>query len=335
MSETETLSLEAARELLTTALAASGLRLGAARSVALALAAAEAEGQMGHGFSRLAEYAAQVRTGKVDRAAVPNLEVTGQSAALVDARHGFAYPAIDVAIDWATSTAGETGVASVGIFRSHHSGALSVHVDKIARAGFIGLMVTNAPAAIAPWGSNTPLFGTNPIAFAAPRASGAPLVIDLSLSRVARGKVMHAKKTGRPIPEGWALDADGNPTTDAEAALGGSMVAIGEAKGTALAMMVEVLAATLTGAVPSADMSSFFDAEGPPPGTGQYLLVIRPPDSAGFAERLETLLRRIEAMEGARLPGSRRIAALRKAETQGIIVPRQYVETARALAAGA
>ena len=129
--------------------------------------------------------------------------------------------------------------------------------------GLIGIMVANTPAAIAPWGGNKPLYGTNPIAFAAPRAGQDPLVIDLSLSVVARGKVMNAKKTGQSIPEGWALDKDGQSTTDPNAALdGGTMVPIGEAKGTALALMVEILAASLTGANTSADMPSFFASSG-------------------------------------------------------------------------
>jgi (2R)-3-sulfolactate dehydrogenase (NADP+) len=211
---------------------------------------------------------------------------------------------------------------------------LSLQVDKIAREGCLGLMVANTPAGIAPWGSSKPVFGTNPIAFAAPRASAPPLVIDLSLSRVARGKVMHAKRTGQPIPLGWALDADGAPTTDPTAALAGSMVPIGEAKGTALALMVEILAAAFTGAHASTEVSSFFTADGPPPGSGQFLLALRPPKDPGFADRLEAILGLIEGLEGARLPGSRRAEAIERSRNEGITVPLQYIEEARRLAAG-
>lgn len=196
----------------------------------------------------------------------------------------------------------------------------------------IGIMVANAPAAIAPWGSNTAVFGTNPIAFSAPRKDGPPLVIDLSLSRVARGKVMHAKKSGTAIPEGWALDAEGNPTTDPEAALAGTMVPIGEAKGTALALMVEVLAASLTGANISRDTGSFFTADGPPPGTGQFLLAIAPPDGDAFTARIGDLLGLIESLDGARLPGTRRLAVRAEATANGLNVPRAYLEGARRLA---
>jgi (2R)-3-sulfolactate dehydrogenase (NADP+) len=331
-SETESISLEDATALLARAFRTSGVPDTCALSVASALVAAEAEGQVGHGFSRLGDYVAQVRSGKVVAGATPTCEASGAASLTVDAGHGFAYPALDLAIARGVETARETGCAAVSVTRSHHCGALSVQVDRIARAGMIGLMVANAPAAIAPWGSKQPLFGTNPIAFAAPRALEPPLVIDLSLSRVARGKVMNAKKSGKSIPLGWALDSGGQPTTDPEAALAGSMVPIGEAKGTALALMVEILAAVLGGAQLSADMPSYFTADGPPPGSGQFLLFLRPGDATAFAARLETLLGQIAAAEGARLPGTRRLAALERAHTHGLDVPRPYLQEARALA---
>lgn len=331
-ADTETISLENATVLLTKALMANGVPESTATSVATALVAAQAEGQAGHGFSRLSDYVAQVRSGKIVADAVPVATASGAAALSVDAGHGFAFPALDLGIANGVACARDTGCAAVTIARSHHCGALSVTVDRIAQAGMIGLMVANTPAAIAPFGSNVPLYGTNPIAFAAPRADAPPLVIDLSLSVVARGKVMNAHKTGQAIPEGWALDADGSPTTDPKAALAGSMVPIGGAKGTALALMVEVLAATLTGAQGSAGMPSYFDADGPPPGSGQFLFILRPGDSAGFALRLEALLGQIAAAPGARLPGSRRLASLQMARTEGLEVPRIYLDNARALA---
>ncbi len=331
-SDTQTISIADARSLMERALLRAGVSEVSARSVAKALVMAEAEGQVGHGFSRLSDYIAQVGTGKVNGAAVPSVQKTGAAALIVDAQNGFAYPALDLAIETGMRLARDAGCAAMSITRSHHCGALSVQVDRIAQQGLIGLMVANAPAAIAPWGSNVPLYGTNPIAFAAPRQNGPPLVIDLSLSRVARGKVMNAKKTGQPIPKGWALDKDGNATTNPDAALAGSMVAIGEAKGTALALMVEILAAALTGAQFSAGMPSYFTADGPPPGSGQFLLAIKPGDGPGFAQRIEALLGQIAALDGARLPGALRRAALERARTHGIDVPRAYLQTARALA---
>ncbi len=297
----------------------------AAASVAEALVAAEAEGQVGHGFSRLEDYVAQVRSGKVK--AKPEIVVrrVAPAALLVDADNGFAYPAIDRAIAEGVEVARSLGVATMAITRSHHCGALSVQVEKIARQGLVGMMFANAPAAIAPWGAKTPVFGTNPIAFAAPRADADPLVIDLSLSRVARGKVMHAKKSGQPIPEGWALDKDGQPTTDADAALQGSMLPIGAAKGAVLALVVETLAAVMTGANLSKEASSFFNAEGPPPGVGQFLIAMKPHDHAAFVARFEALLTSIAEMDGTRLPGERRLAAIAASRQNGIRVPAKFI----------
>jgi len=334
VADSECISIEAAEALVTSAFEAVGAPEANAKSVAAALVAAEAEGQVGHGFSRIADYAAQAKSGKVKADARPRHKATGLSALSVDAGNGFAYPALDAAIDWGIQTAQEHGCASMGISRSHHCGALSVQVDKIAQAGLIGIMVANSPPAMAPWGAHKGIFGTNPIAFSAPRADQPPLVIDLSLSRVARGKVMHAKKTGAEIPEGWALGPDGEPTTDPETALSGTMLPIGDAKGTALALMVEVLAACLAGANLSQDVSSFFTSDGPPPGAGQFLMALRPGDAGDFGVRLEALLGSIEALDGARLPGTRRIEALAQAKADGIRVPVAYLETARALAAG-
>jgi len=329
---TERLSIDAATGLMERALRHVGVPAETAASVAAALVAAEAEGQRGHGFSRLADYVAQVRSGKIKAGAAPSLVHTAPAAVRVDAGYGFAYPALDMAIPALARLAHEFGCASASIVRSHHCGALSVQVEKIAKRGLVGLMVANAPAAIAPCGSAEPVYGTNPIAFAAPRANADPLVIDMSLSRAARGKVMHAKKTGQPIPGDWALDRDGNPTTDAEAALAGSLIPIGGAKGAALALLVEILAGPMTGANFSREAGSFFTADGPAPGTGQFLMALKPPDDVDFASRVEALLGAITALDGARLPGSGRTERLRQARREGIEVARAYLASAHSLA---
>ena len=163
------------------------------------------------------------------------------------------------------------------------------------------------------------MFGTNPVAFACPLEGRAPIVIDMSLSKVARGNIVTAKQRGEKIPEGWALDEHGKPTTDPDAALRGTMVPAGEAKGTALALIVELLAAGLTGANFAAEASSYLDAKGPPPGTGQLLIAF---DPAAFGDdaisRFAVLASSIEEQAGARLPGARRIAARKKAAAEGL-----------------
>lgn len=314
---------DAAETLVRTALERSGTSPQNAGSVAHALVAAEIDGQAGHGFSRVASYAAQARSGKVNGHATPEIAHRSPAFVGIDAGNGFAFPAIDLAIETLAQLAPETGIAGAGIRRSHHCGQLGAHVEQLAEHGLVALMVANTPKAMAPWGGRSPLFGTNPIAFAAPRESEAPLVIDLSLSKVARGKIMAASKAGKDIPEGWALDRDGQPTTDPAAALAGTMIPAGDAKGAALALIVEILAATLTGANHSFEATSFFDAEGDPPGVGQTLIAFAPGalSGGGFPERLEGLLTAILAQEGTRLPGMKRLEARAAAERDGVAVP--------------
>jgi len=333
MQASERLSLSDAEALITSAFVAASVPEPAARSVARALVAAEAEGQVGHGFSRVEDYIAQVKTGKIKADAVVGIQEAGTTSLLADAGNGFAYPALDAVIERGADLALQHGCAMMGITRSHHCGALSIQVEKLGRKGLVAIMVANSPAAMAPFGAKDAVFGTNPIAFSAPRDGTDPLVIDLSLSTVARGKVMNAHKAGKPIPEGWALDSDGNPTTDAAAALAGTMLPVGGAKGTGLALMVEILASVMTGAAFSNQASSFFKADGPPPGVGQFLIAMKPQDVL-FGSRLEDLLGLIENMEGARLPGTRRATAIREAVGNGIDVPKRYLDAIRPLAGG-
>ena len=317
------------------ALEASDVAEGNARAVADALVAAEIDGQKGHGLSRVASYAAQARSGKVDGHAVPQVERAAAAFLRVDAGNGFAFPALERAIEALVPLAAETGIAAAGVARSHHCGQLARHVERLAERGCVALMVANTPKAMAPWGGNAPLFGTNPVAFAAPRPGAAPIVIDLSLSKVARGKVMAAAKRGEAIPDDWALDAEGRPTTDPEAALAGSMVPAADAKGAALALIVEILAATLTGANHSFDASSFFEAEGAPPGVGQMLIALDASrvGGQGYPARIRALVEAIEAQEGARLPGSRRLELRARALAEGLAVAPSLVEEIEAIAA--
>src|SRR5580704_2622134 len=291
-----------------------------ARCVARELVAAEADGLTGHGLSRLPSYAAQAKAGKVDGFAVPQASRPRAGAALIDAGHGFAYPAIALAETILPEMARAAGIACAGIARSHHCGAAGHPVERLAQAGLVAMLFANTPGAIAPWGGAKAVFGTNPIAFACPLPGAAPIVVDLSLSKVARGNILAARQKGERIPEGWALDAAGKSTTDPQAALAGTMLPLGDAKGTALALMVELLAAGLTGANFAADASSFLDAEGPPPGTGQLIIALDPAAFGGSAEHFAGLIASIEAQPGTRLPGARRLAARRKAASDGLVL---------------
>jgi (2R)-3-sulfolactate dehydrogenase (NADP+) len=308
-----------------------------AQSVATALAQAQCDGQAGHGVSRIKSYCLQAQSGKVNGMATPAVVAQTQAAVRIDAANGFAFAAIDLALDELVKRSQTQGIACASITRSHHFGVAGWHVERLAMQGMVGLIVGNSPAAIAPQGGAKPLFGTNPIAFAAPMQDDAPLVIDLSLSQVARGKVMVAAKEGQSIPEGWGLDIHGNPTTDPHAVLAGSMLPMGQAKGAALVLMVEILSAALAGANFGFEASSFFEAEGEPPGVGQTLLCFNPDLMSGgaFATRLETLLAAILVQDGTRLPGSRRLTQREQAQTAGITLSSTLYDELMAVAQGA
>jgi (2R)-3-sulfolactate dehydrogenase (NADP+) len=294
---------------------------GNARSVARALVTAEADGLKGHGLSRLPSYIAQAKVGKVDGFAKPELARARPGLLAIDAANGFAFPAIDIAVTALSEVTRSQGVAAAAIRRSHHCGAAGHPVERLAEAGLVALMFANTPAGMAPWGGSKAVLGTNPIAFACPLTGRAPLVIDLSLSKVARGNIVVAKQRGEKIPHGWALDERGQPTTDPDAALAGTMIPAGGAKGAALALMVELLAAGFTGANFAADTSSFLDARGPPPGTGQ-LIVALDPSAFGYdaVARFAGLAASIEQQPGARLPGARRLAIRQKAASKGLMI---------------
>ncbi len=322
MADVLTVKIADAEAAVTAAIGAANASLGNARSVARALVAAEIDGQRGHGLSRVASYCAQARSGKVDGHAVPSLHRVAPAFLRVDAANGFAFPAIEMACEALPGVCAQTGLASVAVTRSHHCGQAGRHVEWLAERGLLALMFANTPEAMAPWGGRRAVFGTNPIAFAAPMSNGRPLVVDLSLSKVARGKVMSAAVKGEAIPEGWALDADGKATTDPKAALGGTMVAMGDAKGAALALIVEVMAAALTGACFAFEASSFFTADGTSPGVGQLIIAFDAERTAGagFGDRMARLVAEMESQPGVRLPGSRRFEQRARAESQGFSV---------------
>jgi len=329
---TRRLDIAAAEALAASALARAGANAAAAQAAGRALVLAERDDLPSHGLSRVTFYAAQLRSGKIAGDVSPSVETDG-AVVRVDARAGLAFPAIDAGIGAGLTAARDLGLAALSVANSHHFGVASHPVERIAEAGMIGLAFSNSPAAMAPWGGRRPLYGTNPVAFAAPRRGHLPLVIDLSLSHVARGKVMLAQKAGRDIPEGWALDAEGNPTTDATAAMAGTMVPAGGAKGAALALMVELLCAGLSGGHFAFEASSLFSAAGTPPKLGHLILILDPARFAGdFTARAEIMFAAIAEDPEARLPGARR-AGERAARAAAIDIPEALAAELEALAA--
>jgi (2R)-3-sulfolactate dehydrogenase (NADP+) len=321
------LPIAEAEKLVAQALERAGGCAPMAAATARALVLAEAQGLGSHGLSRVAQYATHLRNGRVNGAAQPRVVAGRDAAFVVDAGDGLAFPACELAVREAVERARRHGVAFAGVSNSHHCGVLVDHLRAAAAAGLVGLGFANSPAAMPAAGGRHPIFGTNPVAAAFPRRGVEPLLIDLSLSEVARGKVMVAAKQGKPIPIGWALDANGNPTTDAKAALEGSMLPIGAVsspKGAMLALIVELLVTALIGASFGFEASSFFVDEGNRPRIGQAFIVIDPDALAGrdrYLDRIEVLVAEMLKDDGVRLAGTRREQALRRAEQEGIEVP--------------
>ncbi len=332
------ISVDDLQRVMDAALRRSGATVAAAQATARALAAAETDGIASHGASRIPQYCGHLKNGRANASAVPAVVRDSKAAALVDARGGLAFEACGLAAREALSRAREFGVAFVAVTNSNHFGVAAYHLEPIADAGLVGLAFGNSPAAMPAWGGKRALFGTNPVAAAFPRRDAAPLMIDLSLSAVARGKIMVAARDGKPIPEGWAIDRDGKPTTDARAALEGSMLPAGGVKGAMLALTVELLVCALSGAAFGFESDSFFTEEGKPTRIGQAFIAIDPAALAGndvFFERVETLVAAMTADEGVRLPGERRRANRERAAREGVSVPSDLLAKIRSLAGDA
>ena len=308
------LSLADAHDLAVRVLTAAGATATNAGPVAEAVVTAEAEGIHSHGLTWLTTFADHLKGGKVDGKADPQVTQVAPAGLSVDARSGFAHPAIVEGIERLIPLARETGVAALAVKNSYNCLVVGHHVRRIAEAGLVALAFVNSPKSIAPWGGTKAVFGTNPLAFACPRKEGPPLVVDQSSSKVARSEIRLAQKEGREIPLGWALNAEGKPTTDADAAMAGTMLPYGDYKGASIALMVDLMAGAMTGARFSHQADSFVGDEGGPPGTGQFFLAVDPGPLSGedFAERVDGLCSLILDEPRVQLPGDKRLANRRK-----------------------
>ena len=320
-SETVTLTIDQVEELTQAVLLASGTSQANALSVTKSVVASELDGIHSHGLARLPTYCEHARCDKIDGNAVPKVERVAAAALRIDAADGFAHPAIDAGFAELVPLARETGIAGMAVMNSYNCGVLGYHVETLARQGLVALAYTNAPASIAPAGGVNAVFGTNPMACAAPDGKGgAAFVVDQSSSVIAKSEVIVHANSGEPIPEGWALDSNGNPTTDPKEGLKGTMVPAGGYKGAGAALIVEMMAAALSGATLSANASSFADNSGGPTRTGQFFIAIDPKGFSGgaFADRMGDLAAAITGQDGARLPGSRRMAARDRIRNDGV-----------------
>ena len=295
-----------------------------------AIVDAEADGIRTVGLGYLPVYCEQLRVGKIRGDVVPSHTQVAGATIASDARQGFSFAAFHEAVDDFHSLAMQQGVAALAIRNSTSAGVLGWFVERTAKAGLVGIGFANSGALMAPYGGKTAFFGTNPLAFAVPRANGKPpLIADLATSQVAYITVAKHAAEGKKIPLGWGLDKNGQPTTDPNDVLdGGSMAPMGGYKGTLLALLVDVLAGGLAGPNFAFQASSLGNNEGGPPDVGQMLLALSPGTFNGqnaFGPRLEVMLQALTADDGVRLPGDSRYRNREKAIDKGIPIPADLI----------
>ncbi|MEL6549185.1 MAG: Ldh family oxidoreductase [Pseudomonadota bacterium] len=302
--------IETIRETSAKALEAAGAAPWIAASVADAVGHSEAHGNVICGLYYLESYCLQLRSGRVIGDVEPAISRPAPGAILADARFGFAQPAFARGLAPALEAVEEQGIALFSVAHSHTCTSLGYFTEQIARHGFMALGFTNASAIVAAPGGAKRMLGTNPFAFSVPGPLGLALHYDSSTSAVALGKITMAKAAGEAIPEGWAVDAEGRPTTDPEAALKGSLVSAAGYKGWGLGLLVEIMASALTGSVSSRDVAGLKLAEGAPHDLGQtYILVKTDVFSDRFGGSLAALEAALAEDPGARLPGAGRSPA--------------------------
>lgn len=323
--------------IVTDALLASGASNQSATVMAQATAAAEMSGVESHGLAFVPIYCEHLRIGKINGHAIPVVTQAKPALLTIDADAGFAHTAINKGAEALVPLVRKMGIAAMAIHNSCNCGVLGLHTEGLASNGMIAMGFTNSPASIAAFGGSKPVIGTNPFAIAVPDgAGGVAFSIDQSASVVARSEVMKCAREGMSIPEGWALDADGKPTTSAESALQGTMVPSGGYKGVGIGLMVEVLAAAASGATLGIDASPFVTAAGGPPRTGQFFIAIDADTSSRgrFDDRIRRLCEALQEDSGARLPGQRRAFAREKSRLNGTVeIDADLYEKVRRIAA--
>jgi len=305
------LTVSEIHELAEACLLANGCDAANAAAVARTIAGAERDGAVSHGLFRLPGHITSLRSGKVNGAAQPRAETLTPAAIRLDGDRGFAPLAIEFGTPLLADAAAELGVAVLLIRNSFHFAALWPEVEALAERNLVGLACTVHTPMVAPFGAKRAFFSTNPISFAWPRPGKAPYVFDMATAAKARGDIGVAARDGEPLEPGVGLDADGNPTTDAKAVHGGGVILpFGGYKGSAIATMIELLAAGLVGDYFSYEAIEHDNRDGGPAIGGEFILAMSPDVLAGpdWAEHSDGFLHELESMDGVRLPGQRRFA---------------------------
>jgi len=335
MSEEVTLSLDDVRRISIDVLKAGGLSSEHAQAIAGVVYAGQRDECHSHGMYRLLGCVRSVKEGKVNPNAVP--EVVDHAAAVVrvDAHFGFSPLAFERGRPLLVEKARRTGLAAMAINNCFHFSALWPEVEAISAEGLVALAMTPSHSWVAPAGGKKPVFGTNPIAFAWPRPDGPPFVFDFATSAIARGEIELHRRAGKPIPTGWAIDSEGNPTNDPVAALSGAMLTFGGHKGSALSAMIELMAGPLIGDMTSAESMAFDEGVGAAPCHGELILAFDPKvflgaDAAQHVARAEKMFDAIVG-QGARLPSQRRYEARARSKANGVRIPKALYDDLQAL----
>lgn len=333
MSDQVQLSLADVHALASAVLRANGVSEDHTRAIADTITAAERDGAKSHGLFRIPGYIKSVRSGKVTIDAVPVLSDLAPAVIGVDAANGFAPLALQVGREPLAQRARELGIAALAVVNCYHFAALWPEVEALGEQGLVAFAFTNSFSYVAPAGGIKPLYGTNPMAFAWPRQGKPPLVFDQASSASARGEIMLAQRDGHSIPEGWALDQHGQPTTDPSEALAGAQLPFGGYKGAAIALMVELLAGALIGDVLSFEASAGDNRDGGPPVGGEFMIAIDPArcvaggDSGASLAHAEQLFAKILEQDGTRLPSDRRFRNRLRTPTEGVSIPQSLYDT--------
>jgi (2R)-3-sulfolactate dehydrogenase (NADP+) len=329
MADIKKLKVDEASDFIFDALVGAGTVARNARYFADAILDTELSGLEGHGFYWLQYYCEHVQSGKVDGKATPQVKRQSVVSFRVDARNGFAHPAIEKGFAHLVPAAQEYGIAAMAVHNSYNAATLGYHTGFLAKEGLVAFGFTNSTPAIAPVGGTKPVIGTNPMSFAVPGKKGRiAFLIDQSSSQVAWTAVKTAADEHRAIPLGWAIDRAGKPTTDAEEGLKGSMAPAGGYKGFGQGLIVETMCAALAGANRGQEMGSFMDNDGLPIGCGQFFIALEPKTFSGglFDKQIERLIASITSQPDARMPNSKREASQKKLMKSGIPIDKALYE---------
>jgi len=280
-----------------------------AEAVAKTVTFAERDGSVSHGLFRIPGYIAALRSKKAKGNSRPTTEKRTQNAIRVNGDYGFAPMAIQIGIPALVEITNKHGVGMLAITNTHHFAALWHETEALAENNLIGIACTAYMPSVAPTGASKPLFGTNPISFAWPRKNNSPVVYDMATASMAMGEVQVAARDGHKVPMGTGLNKDGEKTDDPSAiANGGVLLPFGGHKGSAIAMMVELLAAGLVGDMFSFEAKEADNKDGGPARGGEFIMSFSPQLIAGdgWNEHAEKFFEKMESMDGVRLPGKRR-----------------------------